>query len=406
MTADNRVYLFTVFLALEFKISQECLEYARLLPRSGENNMPARRLLDDRYRNFMKEWSRVDDLSYVSFAANVILAAKLHLDNINPFQYVYQTLNCSLKPVSCSLEYQMINNYMQSTSNGSHELVHLLAVNRIEEEDRFAPFEKESDRKLLWHGSRVGNVMGILKQGLRIKPQTSSSNVSSLKRLNKSAYNLIFMLKGAMLGDGIYFADTFVKSLNYSSEDYGSHQSNYKILLLCEVALGSKTAVYENHLSLNNTDELHSMKGEGSNIPDPCKALYNKDGVCIPIGPCITFSRSVSTTNQPSLLGFNEFAVYNAHRVKIRYLLIIQESTKCYLCSKSNRDKLKPLHQHDVKNYNFSAFNPFESEVIKAYLSYEKKSPQDIFEQELNNFIDTGEYSKLKYHIIFYLILT
>lgn len=73
----------------------------------------------------------------------------------------------------------MIKNYMQSTSNGNHELVHLLAVNRGDEENRFRPFEKESNRKLLWHGSRVGNFMGILKQGLRVSPRTSSFNVSN-----------------------------------------------------------------------------------------------------------------------------------------------------------------------------------------------------------------------------------
>ncbi|KAG2201741.1 hypothetical protein INT47_002001, partial [Mucor saturninus] len=359
----------------EFKIAQKCVEYARLLPRIGESNMPARRLFDDYYDDFKKECSRVEDLSYVSFASNVILAAKLHLDSIHPFQYVYQTLNCSLKTLSCSSEYQMIKNYMQSTSNGSNELVHLLAVNRTEEESRFDPYKTESNRKLLWHGSRVGNVMGILKQGLRVSPKTSSSN-------------------GAMLGNGIYFADTFSKSLNYANEDYGSHQSDYKILLLCEVALGSKTAVYENYLSTNNTDKLHSMKGEGSNVPDPSNSLYNNDGVCIPMGPCIPFSRPSSISGQPPLLGYNEFAVYDVDRVKIRYLLIIRESTKCYLCSASNQHSLKSLYKHNVKAHNLSAFNTFEGEVIKAYLSYEKLSPQDIFEQGLGNLIETGDYKK------------
>ncbi|OAD03837.1 hypothetical protein MUCCIDRAFT_125379, partial [Mucor lusitanicus CBS 277.49] len=76
---------------------------------------------------------------------------------------------------------------------------------------------KEANRKLLWHGSRVGNFMGILKQGLRATPRTSSKN-------------------GALLGDGIYFADTFSKSLNYSTESFGSHRSAYRLMLLCEVA--------------------------------------------------------------------------------------------------------------------------------------------------------------------------
>lgn len=121
----------------------------------------------------------MEDLSYVGFAANVILAAKHHLNTINPLQYAYHALNCSLRPIEPeSTEYQLIHNYMQSTTTGTYELVNLLAVNRADEEQRFRPFEQEANRKLLWHGSRIGNFMGILKQGLRVSPRTSTSNVS------------------------------------------------------------------------------------------------------------------------------------------------------------------------------------------------------------------------------------
>lgn len=200
-----------------------------------------------------------------------------------------------------------------------------------------------------------------------------------------------------MLGSGVYFADTFAKSLNYATEDYGSYRSAYKLLILCEVALGSKMAVYENYYSSTKADELHSMKGEGSNIPDPDNEIYNANGVCIPMGPCIPFYRSNNNGHQTPLLGHNEYAVYDEDRVKIRYLLIIRESTSCFLCSKPDKNYLKPLNKHNVKKYNFTAFNSFEGEVIKAYLSHENISPQEIFEQELDNFIDSRDYSKFHY---------
>ena len=38
------------------------------------------------------------------------------------------------------------------------------------ESSRFKPFSKLPNRKLLWHGSRVTNMAGILSQGLRIAP--------------------------------------------------------------------------------------------------------------------------------------------------------------------------------------------------------------------------------------------
>lgn len=177
-------------LAWEFKIAQKCVEYALLLPCGSEKRNSIKKLLDDSNRK--TELSRVDDLGYVGFAANVILAAKHHLGTTHPFQYVYQTLNCSLRNLSDYSEYQMIKSYMLSTSNGNHELVHLLAVNRVEEESRFNPFKEEDNRKLLWHGSRVGNFMGILKQGLRVSPSTSTSNVCTAQHMDITSSNFLF----------------------------------------------------------------------------------------------------------------------------------------------------------------------------------------------------------------------
>lgn len=211
-----------------------------------------------------------------------------------------------------------------------------------------------------------------------------------------------------MLGNGVYFADTFAKSLGYATDYYGNHQSSYKLLLLCEVALGSKTAIYQHNIyNPPNTKELDSMKGKGSNIPDPDNAVHDANGVCVPMGPCIPFARANNSTNTNTfggyssfnsapLLNYNEFAVYDENRVKIRYLMIVRDSKSCFLCSKtkSERASLKPLHEHDVKEYDYAAFNDFEGEVIKAYLTHENKSPQDIFDQGLNEFIDSGKYSK------------
>jgi hypothetical protein len=147
------------------------------MPRSGEANKPIRSLYNHNNSAIFEELSKIEDLSYVGFAANVILAAKHHADNVHPLDYAYHTLNCSLKSISSATspsEYQLIKKYMDSTAPQPHELVHLFTVNRADEESRFRPFENEYNRKLLWHGSRVGNFMGILKQGLRVTPRTSN----------------------------------------------------------------------------------------------------------------------------------------------------------------------------------------------------------------------------------------
>ena len=56
--------------------------------------------------------------------------------------------------------------------------------------------ERLNNRKLLWHGSRFSNFVGILSQGMRIAPPEAPA----------SGYNF---------GKGVYFADLVGKSTPY-----------------------------------------------------------------------------------------------------------------------------------------------------------------------------------------------
>lgn len=82
--------------------------------------------------------------------------------------------------------------------------------------------------------------MGILGQGLRIAPPTSNIN-------------------GHAFGKGIYLADMFEKSWNYSC----NQREKYIFMLLCETALG-------NMLELNNFEYINKLDGNNTinfNIP-------------------------------------------------------------------------------------------------------------------------------------------
>jgi hypothetical protein len=72
---------------------------------------------------------------------------------------------------------------------------------------------------LLWHGSRLTNFVGILRNGLRIAPPEAPAT-------------------GYMFGKGIYFADVVSKSANYC---YATKLNPIGCLLLCEVALGNSS---------------------------------------------------------------------------------------------------------------------------------------------------------------------
>ena len=58
------------------------------------------------------------------------------------------------------------------------------------------PFEKLDNKALLWHGTRLSNVVGILKNGLKIAPTEAQ-------------------LTGHMFGKGLYFTDVVSKAANY-----------------------------------------------------------------------------------------------------------------------------------------------------------------------------------------------
>jgi poly [ADP-ribose] polymerase len=74
-------------------------------------------------------------------------------------------------------EYKQLQKYLLDSSASGHGLKYRLQdIFRIErpgEQDRFEKSKKklkDSNRLLLWHGSRTTNFGGILSQGLRIAP--------------------------------------------------------------------------------------------------------------------------------------------------------------------------------------------------------------------------------------------
>lgn len=82
-----------------------------------------------------------------------------------------------------------------------------------------------------------------------------------------------------MFGKGLYFADKFEKSQNYSS---GGHQT--KVMLLCEVALGKMLELYKGHCVEKLPPGFSSVKAigrSGANFDDKC--VVTPDGYGVPI---------------------------------------------------------------------------------------------------------------------------
>lgn len=142
-------------------------------------------------------------------------------------------------------------------------IVDCFEVIRQGEESLYNPLELKN-KKLLWHGSRFSNFVGILSQGMRIAPPEAP----------KSGY---------LFGKGVYFADLIGKSFHYSRPDISGGIGTF---VLCEVALG-KTR----QLNCSNQDAArlpagcHSTHAVGKIRPDPAQSEYIDGGsIEVPLG--------------------------------------------------------------------------------------------------------------------------
>jgi poly [ADP-ribose] polymerase len=135
------------------------------------------------------------------------------------------------------------------------------------------PSTKNKNVWLLWHGTRMFNVLSILKKGLFCPPRSGSFHVT-----------------GRMFGDGVYGSDQSTKSLNYAYGywDGGSRDKNC-FMFMVDFAMG-------NH---------YTPKSPCSSVPRGYDSMYAKAGV--------------------SGVMNNEMIVYSDNQVNIRYLVEFEE---------------------------------------------------------------------------------
>jgi poly [ADP-ribose] polymerase len=221
---------------------------------------------------------------------------------MHPLDVHYGKLKCQLDPVAHGSDvFSRINAYMQNTHAATHsmytlELVDLWDVHREGEAARFAPWQHDPNRKLLWHGSRLTNWVGIISQGLRIAPPEAPST-------------------GYMFGKGVYFADMSSKSANYC---FTTSEKTTAMLLLCEVALGHEQRYTSAHYVEKLDKGKASTKGCGQTHPDPSGDFHEDNGCVIPMG-----KGTPSGVGKSTLL-YNEYIVYDTTQVKMRYLLRVE----------------------------------------------------------------------------------
>jgi len=289
-------------LEIQDKIAEKSSRFYELIPSSLYRNcaVPS---IDDPYK--LKNMSdMLSSLLEFEVSSKILLGALNNVYKINPLDYCFNALNIRmLRLPEENPEYQLIKEYVFASHPARDDyIMNIFCIERKGEAERISQWAHLKNRMLLWHGSKVSNFMGILSQGLRIAPPEAPAT-------------------GYMFGKGVYFADMFTKSLGYCTDD----GTGYKLLLLCEVALGE---MYETEKAEYITElkaPYKSVKGIGREGPKMSKKVVLSNGCICPIGKIVNYKKD---QQQPFMwyggLQHNEYIVYDVSQIRMRYLVQVK----------------------------------------------------------------------------------
>ncbi|RAL13116.1 putative poly(ADP)-ribose polymerase PARP [Aspergillus homomorphus CBS 101889] len=256
-----------------------------------------------------KEIELLETLTDMEVANNIMKDAE-DAEMIHQLDRQFQGLGMNeMTPLARdSTEFSELETYLVRSRGATHGLglkvINIFRIERQGETERFNSSRfakiKNSDRRLLWHGSRSTNFGGILSQGLRIAPPEAPVN-------------------GYMFGKGVYLADMSSKSANYCCS-YGS--GNKGLLLLCDAELGDPMLELDYGNFNAGEDAAKQGKiatlGRGRSIPADWK-----DAGCVhPNLQGVKMPDTVhgATTAQAASLQYNEYIVYDVAQIRQRYL--------------------------------------------------------------------------------------
>ena len=203
----------------------------------------------------------------------------------NPLDTHYMQLRCEIRPLPPTHQrFSLIDRYVKATSEHLKlRIVDCFEIQRHGEDALFNP-SGLTNKKLLWHGSRFSNFVGILSQGMRIAPPEAPRS-------------------GYLFGKGVYFADLIGKSFHYARPDLSAGIGTF---VLCEVALGNMRPLTRPNIDADRLPNgSHSTHAVGVRRPKPSESEFIENNIEVPLGRVEDFREGG--------MGCNEFVVYNTN---------------------------------------------------------------------------------------------
>ncbi|KAK0627411.1 poly polymerase catalytic domain-containing protein [Immersiella caudata] len=234
-----------------------------------------------------------------------------------------------LEPDHQAVEFRELKNYMEKSCHSLHGL-------RLELQEIYSVFIKsnlpnpygdlvnisaelvslgasiDEERLLLWHGTPLDSLLGILDLGLQIRRKGASWT-------------------GTMFGNGIYFADASSKSAAFCKHQAWNGEA---VLLLCEVDVGqqrirSPCAMQRGHEQIGASfGQYRCIEGLGRIGPAKWKdvswEMAGEPNSSAGVVRMPDVSVPYTNTYSGGVLGFNEYVVYDPSQVLIRYVLRVK----------------------------------------------------------------------------------
>ncbi|XP_059138557.1 poly [ADP-ribose] polymerase tankyrase-like isoform X2 [Physella acuta] len=268
-------------------------EYYHLIPIYGFEDETIQPIAD---KKMLRDHTKLlADLMDLEVANNILLGANLRKAEMNPMDYIYSSLDCRIQPLlEDDPEAQFILTNIHATVPTAN-INRIFKVSRAGEDARLAAL-KLPNHQLLWHGSSMSNFLSILSLGLLVTPPEVPWT-------------------GHLFGEGIYFADTFLKSSHYCHNH--SPKSTCKAMLLCEVALGNPKIDVKHGDEDHLDDDINSLKILGKNAPVPDFDAKLPFGATLSLGQVQKMNY-----HPPARINHNEYIIHNADQVAIRYLVL------------------------------------------------------------------------------------
>ncbi len=249
-----------------------------------------------------KNVDMLNELSLMAYGTAVTTKQKKY--SIMDFYSELQTDIVPLDPTDQM--YKILSNYLGRSMAPTHhfgfDVLNILQIDRHSERDSYdAHSSNIKNKTLLFHGTRVSNMIGILKNGLIVDPSRLGINVS---------------ITGKMFGLGLYFANSCSKSIQYTN--YQS-SDNISCLFVAEVALGRMLKKTQSDCSLTaSTLPKSSDSVWGRGMTTFAEYDLYDDLTQIPSG------KLTKTNATDRSLLYDEFIVYKEEQINLRYVILLK----------------------------------------------------------------------------------